>query len=76
MGWPRREPESPKEQVTKAELEQLMSEVTSSISSLENLRDAVEKLDRGLKATIAEAKRARTELENSILVSRRKRGGW
>jgi chromosome segregation ATPase len=76
MGWPRREPESPREQVTKAELEQLISEVTSSISALENLRDACEKVERGLKSTISEAKRAKTELENSIVAARRKRGVW
>jgi len=77
MGWPRREPESPKEQVTKAELEQLIAEMKTSISTLESLISAVGKLEYGFKLTIGEAKRAKTELESSIAVSRRRgRGGW
>ena len=75
MGWPRREPESPKDQVTREQLEQLISETQSSITTLENLRDAVEKLERSLKSTIGEAKRAKVELEDSIVAARRGRGG-
>lgn len=76
MGWPRREPESPKEQFTREEVERLTAEMQSSITALENLRDAVEKMERGLKTTIAEAKRTKVELEGSIVATRRRgRGG-
>ena len=79
MGWPRREPESPRvvEGVTKEEFEQVMTEMKADVAKIEALLAAGKELERKLRTSIDDARRAKQELESSIAASRRHgRGGW